>query len=201
MGVFLFVCPPSRSWKNRILTPPCAASKRQQIGWMKRPQARCRRRPRTGGKTSVGTTKTWVLSCRKSGENDGWGKVSEKFGVVVFGGVGDEGGIEMLVVVLVSLVFVGLFYVVGSSFRCCTPSPKLKFTIWLRKVPQKCEWSSNGSNHLESPSELAWALTIPEMNHMSYQNLNQDLSTQLESRFYKCMLRGFCGRITLRCWL
>lgn len=40
------------------------------------------------GKTSVGTTKTWVLSCRKSEEKDGWGKVSEKFGVVVFGGGG-----------------------------------------------------------------------------------------------------------------
>ena len=40
------------------------------------------------GKPSVGTTKTWVLSCRKSGENDGWGKVSEKFVVVVFGGGG-----------------------------------------------------------------------------------------------------------------
>ena len=104
---------------------------------MKWPQARCRRRPRTGGKTSVGTTKTWVLSCRKSGENDGWGKVSEKFGVVVFGGVGDEGGIEMLVVVLVSLAFVGVFFVVGSSFHCYTPSPKWKFTIWLRRFPQK----------------------------------------------------------------
>lgn len=52
-------------------------------------------------------------------------------------GVGDEGGIEMLVVVLVSLVFVGVFFVVGSSFRCSTPSPKWKFTIWLRRFPQK----------------------------------------------------------------
>lgn len=78
----------------------------------------------------------------KAVEKVGRKMVGEKFlkSLVLFlVGVGDEGGIEMLVVVLVSMGFVGLFYVVGSSFRCSTPSPKLKFTIWLRKVPQKWE--------------------------------------------------------------